>query len=161
MALRDGQRVAFAGIPSDDGLGIGDTGKVLACQGDISHVMWNTGRKNGSVTVEDNDDLVAQVSPRTVESTLADSLDDGDLVAVAVRETYDEGGETALLSAMASAGHLASLTSYAEEALSVIALRIRTDPVFQPVLGELEPEEGDALVNLAAAVLMRDAFGTD
>lgn len=158
MAIHDGRKVSFVGDPSPDGLAIGDTGKVIAGQGEISHVMWDSGRRTGSVTVEADEDLVVQASPRTTAATLDDSLDDGSLVTVSVRETYDDGGDVALLNALASAGHLSTMQSYAEEAQALIASRIRTDPSFREVLAQLDPEEGDSLVGLASAVLLRDAF---
>lgn len=150
---REGKRVSYVGEPNPQGLGVADVGKVLSVTGSCSHVLWETGRLAGRVTFEENNDLVTSAS-----TTARDDSLDGPLVTIAVRETYDTAGDTGLLNALAEAGHLASMTGYAEEALSLVASRVREDPAFQPVLAELEPDEGAALVNLTSAVLLRDAF---
>lgn len=153
---REGQRVSYVGEPNPQGLAVADAGRVLTVTGANSHVMWDSGRLTGKVTFEENDDLV--VSGASAPSAIEDSLDDGTLVSVAVRDTYDTAGDVGLLNALAEAGHLASMSSYAEEAFSLVASRVREDPAFKSVLAALEPDEGAALVTLTSAVLLRDAF---
>lgn len=150
---REGARVSYVGLPVQDGLAVADVGKVLSTTGSSSHVMWETGRKAGQVTFEEHEDLVAQSSVRNDTEMF-----EGSLVTVAVRDTYDTAGDVGLLNALSEAGHLASMSGYAEEALALVASRVREDPAFAPVLAQLEPEEGAALVSLTSAVLLRDAF---
>lgn len=156
MNLSDGQRVSFVGTPAHGGVQIGDTGQVLSRAGESAHVMWHTGSKRGEVTFEDIEDLVGQ--GHTAAAVEEATTDEG-LSTIAVRDVYDANGDVGVLNAMADAGHLATMQPYAEEALTLVEGRLRTDPSFKAVTAQLEPDEADRLVSLAAAVLMRDAFG--
>lgn len=153
MNIPEGARVSYVG-DGDDDLAVGDKGKVLSAAGSGSHVLWSSGARAGDITLTANMDLI---SSRTVDYD--DSLDTGCLVSVAVRETYDRGGEAALLNALNEEGHLATFAPFAEEALQMVASRIREDPSIREVLGQLEPDEGAEFIHLAASVLLRDAFG--
>ena len=141
-------------LTQDDGLAIGDRGRVLSAAGSGSHVLWSTGKRKGDLTLTANVDLV---SSRTVD--LNDDLDSGGLVSVAVRDTYDSGGEVALLNALNAEGHLATFAPIAEEALQMVTARIRQDPSIREVLANLDEDEGAGFISLAASVLLRDAFG--
>jgi len=152
-AIPEGARVSYCG-DGGDGLVIDDKGKVLSAAGSGSHVMWSTGKRKGEITLTANVDLVAT---RTV--AYEDDLDSGGLVSVAVRDTYDSGGEVALLNALNEEGHLATFAPIAEEALQMVASRIRQDPSIREVLAQLDDDEGSGFVALAASVLLRDAFG--
>lgn len=155
--MRDGQQVTCLG-ERGDGLALGDRGRVLAVAGAGSHVLWRTGARQGQVTLVDNEDLVATGQEETVEAQVADALD-GPLVAVAVRETYDEAGGAGLLDALNEAGHLAVFAQIADDVVGFIASRVRQDPAFRAVLALLDDDEGASLVSLASTVLLRDAFG--
>ena len=164
MTVRDSQRVSYVG-PERSGLALGDRGIVLSASGDAAHVQWVTGARTDQVDFVPADDLVAMGRPpkdppgHTTAAAFADSLTYGTMVTVAVRETFDESGEVGLLNALASEGHLANLSSVAEEALALVASRVREDDAMRQVLGQLDAEEGEALINLTAAVVLRDAFG--
>jgi len=161
--LREGQQVTYIGEPRD-GLVRGDAGKVLTMASDDSgHVMWSTGAQTGNVTLEFDYDLEG---PRTRQARahidlLADSLEVGTIVSTSLREAYDSAGAEGLLSAMAEEGHLASMHDIAEEAMELIAGRIRQDPSFRAVVAELDPEESEHLIRLAAVGLIHEAFGTE
>lgn len=160
MTLRDAQRVSYVG-PERSGLALGDSGVVLSASGDAAHVQWATGARADQVDFVSADDLVpvGKTPSHTTASAFEDSLTYGTMVTVAVRETYDESGEVGLLNALSAEGHLAGLSSVAEEALTLVASRLREDDALRQVLAQLDAEEGEALINLTAAVLLRDAFG--
>ena len=87
----EGSRVAYTG-DGDEGVTVGDTGKVLQSGATGSWVLWATGSRKGDPTLVHNIDL-------TVTRTMAhsnDSLDSGPLVTTAtsrpalIRETAHE-----------------------------------------------------------------------
>lgn len=160
--MRDGQRVSYVG-QEVDGLAMGDRGEVLSAAQDASHVLWSTGKRAGFVDLVDHLDLATTQKKVavTVEDGLDDSLDVGTLSVSATREVYDEAGETGVLNTMAEAGHLTSFAAIAQEAHDLITMRIRQDPSFRAVTAQLDDEEGESVIRLAAAVLMRDAFGVE
>lgn len=154
--IREGAKVSYVG-DGDDDLAVGDRGKVISVAGSsASHVLWSTGKRLGQITLCDDADLVA--TPKAAALTY-DGLDSGSLVTIAVRDTYDAAGEVGLLNALNDEGHLASLSQIAEEAVQIVASRLRTDPSMTEVLASLEPEEASAFVSFTASVLLRDAFG--
>lgn len=152
-ALGDGARVAYAG-DGDDGLSVDDRGKVLSAGMSGSHVLWSTGSRTGEITLTANHDLVPVEGARIVY----DDLDSGCLVTFAVRDVHNRRGAAGLLNAMNDEGHLATTAALAEEALALVATRLRQDPSFKEVLAQLEPDDGAEFVTFAAAVILRDAF---
>jgi hypothetical protein len=155
--MNEGQGVVFDG-PESEGIVRGDQGTLLARDGaHAAHVLWATGSRAGDTTLVWEADLAA-VGRRTA-SLIEDSLEFGGLTSFAVREVYDTEGETGVLNAMAQIGHLQTFASIAEEALAMITARIRQDPSFREVCAQLDEEEGESLVRLASACLIRDAFG--
>ena len=154
--LREGQRVAFCGDPVD-GLVPGDLGKVLSLSGDACHVMFASGSRTGDVVLVEGIDVVASGhAPKTY-----DGLDGGSLVTIAVRDVWEGQGKVALLNALNEEGHLTGFAAIADRAMESVAAEIRQDPSFHEVLARLDPDEGAELVTLAAASLLRDAFGGD
>lgn len=149
----EGQRVSFVG-DTDNGIAVGDRGKVVSAETGASHVLWMTGARAGEILLHDHFDLV-------VSSNLPTDNFDSGLVSFSVRQTFDRYGSVGLLNALNEEGHLATFTEIAEEAVTMVASRIRQDPSFQEVLAHLDPEEGDDVVILAASVLLRDAFGIE
>lgn len=160
--MRDGQRVSYIG-PEVEGRSLGDRGEVISAARDASHVLWHTGKRTGHVDLVDHYDLSLgqKKVAATIDDGLDDSLDVGTLAVTGAREIYDEAGETGILNTMAEGGHLASFTAIAEEAHALIQTRIRNDPSFRSVTAQLDDEESESVIRLAAAVLMRDAFGVD
>lgn len=159
--IAEGKTVSYVGPLYADGPNVGDTGKVLAHAGDHSHVQWATGARTSQVDLVSGDDLVEASGPRarTAAAEISDSLAYGTMLTVAVRETYDEVGETGLLNSLNESGHLGGMGEIAEDALRYVASRVREDPAFSEVLGQLEADEADSLVTLTASVVLRDAFG--
>jgi hypothetical protein len=159
MQPRDGQRVSYIGL-GEAGLSLGDKGTVVSADVSGSHVNWTTGQRVGSICLVNNDDLAPFSAARTsIQDELADSLAYGSLVSIAVRDVFDAEGESGLITAMNEEGHLASLSYIAEDAITSVAAQIRNSPSFGAVLGQLEPDEADALVAAAAVSLLRDALG--
>lgn len=152
MSVFDGARVAYAG-EEGDGLSVDDRGRVLVAGMTGSHVLWQSGGLSGQITLTANHELTVLHGARP-----CDSLDSGGLVAFAVREVYDQGGDAGLLNALNDEGHLATLGSLAEEALGLVAARLREDPSFKEVLAQLDPDDGAEFVAFAASVVLRDAF---
>lgn len=139
---------------------MGDQGSVVSADQRASHVVWTTGGLIGDITLSDNQDI-APARERKVAKTspLDDSLMYGSLTSVAARDVMEADGPVALLNALNESGHLAGLSQVAEETLTFVHERVRTDPGFQSVLAQLDEEEGHTLVSLASHTLMRDAFG--
>jgi hypothetical protein len=153
--LAEGSRVSYVG-DEDNGLHVGDTGKVLSAAGSGSHVLWSTGSRAGDITLEHNMSLVANGQ---AEFSYDDNLYAGQLVSIAVRDVYVTQGYVGLLNAMNDEGHFATFAPIAEEAVRHVATKIREDASIKEVLSHLDPDEGAEFVSLAASVLLRDAFG--
>jgi hypothetical protein len=159
--LREGQKVSYTGM-DDDGLVLGDQGRVLLVQGAVINVMWTTGACADDVTAAYEHDLVVMGRRATAAvDDLGDSLELGGLSTFSARAAYDEGGSVALLNEMAASGHLSAFQEIAEEALNVVASRIRQDPSFRTVVAELDEDEAEGVLRLASACLIRDAFSTE
>lgn len=151
----EGQEVTWTG-PEVEGHLPGDRGQLLSFAGrNCAHIMWSTGVFAGDTEIVDIVDL--QAGRVAVRGLVDDSLD-VPLTSFAVRETFDAEGEAGVLNAMAAMGHLGHLAGIANEALGMVETRIRHDPSFREVLAVLEDNEADALVNLTAVCLIRDAF---
>ena len=158
MSLIEGSKVSYIGDPTEE-LDIGDTGKLLVSDGHASHVRWLTGASEGEISLVPDDQLVmVAVEPR---SSYYDSLDGGRLVHVAIRNVFDRFGQVGLLNALNDEGHLSTFQPIAEEAIAMVASRIREDPSFVEVLGELDGDEGDEFVMYASFTLLKDAFGEE
>jgi hypothetical protein len=153
--MHDGAKVAFVGHPSD-GVEIGDEGLVLQAGNTGSHVKWKTGAAKNTITLVGNDDLV--INGSLAKHPLTDGLE-GDVVGISVRATFDRRGAVGVLNALNEEGHLSAFGQIAEDAMQMVASRIRQDPSFVEVLAVLDPDEGASLVEVAAASLLRDAFG--
>jgi len=156
--ITDGARVRYTG-PENGPLRHDDQGSVLATSGHGAHVQWRTGAIAGQVTLHHTDDL-EPLSARqgAVEDALDDSLDVAGLGTVSARQIYDEGGSSALLNAMADAGKLAIFQDIAEDALALVAQRLRTSESFTALAAHLDDDEAEHLIHVASAALIRDAF---
>lgn len=162
MNLQDGQLVSYSGADGYDDLFVGDHGKVLVADGEIAHVMWTTGSRAGTVTITEAELLTGSSDyEMTVSGSLDDSLEVGGLVAFSARNVYDEGGASGLLDMMAVNGHLSGFLDIAEEALGLVAHRIRHDPSIRVITAGLDEDEAETLVRVASAALIRDAFSVD
>lgn len=155
---QEGQRVSYVGEVGD-GLNIGDKGKVLSVDDGASHVLWTTGSRQGEVIFHTNLDLV--VEPNQTEANMMASEFYTPLVSVAVRDTYDRQGPVGLLNALNDEGHLAVFMPIAEEAIQMVASRIRQEPSFREVLAELGEDDGAEFVAFSTLQLLRDAFGEE
>ena len=155
--IREGSKVAYTG-PSQDGLVVGDRGRVILSDGDVVHVMWATGSKQHQATPLYESSLVV-LSGGTRGDGLDDSLDVGGLVTFSARLSYDTGGAVQVVSELSDQGHLASLSDIAEDALTLIASRLRQDPSFRVIASDLDDEEAEEVIRYASACVIRDAFG--
>ncbi len=152
--LAERTRVSYVG-EEDNGLSVGDTGKVISAAGSGSHVLWATGAREGDITLEHNMNLVANGQAYAY----ADDISSGTLVSISVRSVYERRGSAGLINALNDEGHFATFAPIAEEAVRHVASQIKDDPSIREVLAQLDPEEGAEFVSLAASVLLRDAFG--
>lgn len=157
--MRESARVAYTGTDWD-GITLGDQGTVISADGSVNHVLWATGARTGQVVPVYDYDL-SQIGGRSASAVLEDSLEVGSLTAFAAREVYDDGGEVAVLNQMVDHGHLAAFADIAERAISMVSSEIRQDPSMRAVLAQLDEEEGESVLRLASACLIRDAFGED
>lgn len=153
---REGARVSYVGDDAG-GPALGDQGRVVAHSGSASHVRWLTGQATGQITLVAHEDLVQPTAARMVD----DDLSSGPLVAIAVREVYDETGEVGLLNALAEAGHLAAFSEIAEEALGFVQGKVASDPSVAEALSHLESNEQMEVLSFLTAALLRDAFGRE
>ena len=158
--LREGQEVAYTG-PANEGLILGDHGRLLVLSSGSGHVSWETGSLQGQITPVALYDLAPARSVMTVQSDLDDSLEVAGIALVAARDLYDADGELGVINAMAESGHLAAFQDIAEDALALVASRIRHDVSFREVLAQLDEEEGERVIRLASASLIHDAFGSE
>lgn len=153
--VNEGSRAIYVGPPSPDGLSTGDAGVVLAL---ASHTAAHL-QVGSRIFLVETEDLTPQ-SHMASRDPLDDSLEVG-LSTFAVRQVYDAEGSTGVINAMAQLGHLTDFGEIAEEALAMVAARIRQDPSFRAVLASLDEDEGEGVLRLAAACLVRDAFQVD
>lgn len=153
----EGAVVAYTGLSEGD-LCSGDQGRVLSLSGPVAHVLWTTGSFVDQVVPVYDSDLASLAS---MDDSLSDSLEVGSLATFSARQVYDAGGEVAVLNEMAEAGSLATFASIAEDALSLVASRIRCDPSFHLAVAELDEDEAESVLRLASVCLVRDAFGLD
>lgn len=131
------------------------------------HVKWATGPRAGRIELVDGEDLVTVHKGQMVvhgggrfRDDLEDSLEVG-LPVLAARHIQDAEGTMGLLSRMASQGHLSGFAGVAEEALAHVAHRVRQDPGIREITAQLDEDEAEALVQLAAHSLIQQAFGDD
>lgn len=158
--LYDGCRVTYTGV-KDGLLDPGDQGSILVTSGHCAHVQWKTGALAGQVLLVDTSDLETLGSRQgAVEESLDDSLEVSGLGTFTARQIYDEGGSQALLNAMADSGKLSAFQEIAEEALALVAGRIRASASFTALASHLDEDESEEMVRLASAALIRDAFST-
>ncbi len=156
--IREGAKVAYTG-PETDGLIVGDKGRVVLADGNVFHVLWSTGAMQHQSTPHYEGSLVTYSA--ISNDMLDDSLDLGGLSTFSARKSFDAGGEAQVVAEMNEEGHLASFADIAEEALVMVAARVRQDPSFRVVASELDEEEADGVVRYASACLIRDAFGSE
>jgi hypothetical protein len=155
---REGARISYVGN-GNDGRVLGERGRLLARDHRSGHVKW----ADNSITMVDLEDIAAVAStygaaraqPR---DELDDSLAVGPIQAVGLRQVLDTEGQAGVLNALAAAGQLGGLVGIAEESLSFTAQRIRQEPAFREAVAQLDDDEVDALIQLAAQVLLRDAL---
>ena len=157
--MNEGGLVAYCG--DDQMIGVGTLGRVLSSAGSYQHVMWTQGSRKDEVDLVPTEDIVPaqKQAPRVAASVadqFSDSISDPGMVAIAVRETYEEHGEEGLVAALAEAGHLATYTGYAHEAIATVAARLREDPTFAHVLAQLDDFEAQSLLSRVAVSLLKE-----
>lgn len=155
--MREGAKVAYTGA-EEGGLEVGDRGKVVSVDGNICHVLWTSGAKVHQITPHYDSTLVT-VTGASNDHGLDDSLEVGSLLTFSARNSFDAGGSVQVVSEMAEMGHLGTFSEIAEEALSLVAARVRQDPSFRMVTADLEEDEAEEVYRIASACLIRDAFG--
>ncbi len=157
--IQNGDRVAFCGYPSPGGPAIGDQGRVVDEGHTGSAVRWTSGALSGTISsLVDNNDLVVNGSLAGVRNHHAAAHVDE---VIEARSVIERTGSVGLLNALNTEGRLANFQSIGEDALAMVALRIRQDPSIAPVLAQLDEDEAGDFVAVASLQLLRDAFGKD
>lgn len=166
--IAEGSKVAYAGDdPSQD---VGAIGRVLSVAGsDSVYVRWEGGPKRAQVEPVWVSDLVESqrigTSALVTTSSVAESFDMGLEFAGApglqVRAVYDEQGEDGLVTALNEGGRLAPMAEHCEEAMNLLASRIRTDPMMMEVLAHLEGDEAQSLIVRVAGLLLSDQLSEE
>ncbi len=157
--LIEGAVVSWVG--QHHAVAVGDLGTVVSSSGGSGHVQWTTGASRGKVDLVEEWDVVPAPSSVSHRKAVSASLNDTlgmDSAHTAARETFEDGGPAAVLSAMHEHGDLACFPSIAEGAVDYVAARLREDAKIAATLAALEDTEADSLVTLASTVLLRDAF---
>lgn len=158
--IRESAKVTYIGMDVGEGPSLGDQGRVISADGGVCHVLWSTGAVEHQVTAHYDSDLSLAGHTASADG-LEDSLEVGGLVTFSVRNVYDSGGSPAVVNQMAEMGHLGAFSEYAEEAIALVAARVRQDPSVRAVTANLEEDEAEHVYRLASACLIRDAFGVD
>lgn len=159
--LREGFTVTFIGSQDDEGVTLGDKGRLLAfASNSAAHVQWLTGLRLGQVTLTDVEDIdnAAPKYAMAHHDELADSLDVGPLQTVGARSVYDSAGPEGTLIHMASQGQLGGLARIADDVLGWVCAKIRREPMFMSAIAGLEPDEQEELISMAACTTLRDVF---
>ncbi len=159
--MSEGSRVVYVG--DDPMVGVGTQGKILSHGGTgYEHVQWASGSRMGTVDPIAVEDLIPHRGT-TVAGIAApgfeDSLGYESTLHVAVRDTYDDLGEDGLLNALDEAGHIATLSAYADDALMAFASRVRQDPDFSHILSHLDDQEAEGLVSRVVSHLLQNDRG--
>ena len=160
--LREGFTVTYIGSADDDGVTLGDRGRLLAFASDSSaHIQWLTGLRTGQVTLADVEDIdnASQKYAMAHHDDLADSLDVGPIQMVGARSVYDISGPEGTLVHMASQGQLGGLVRIAQGALDWACAKIRTESTFMSAIAGLEPDEQEEIIHMAACTTLRDTYG--
>jgi len=157
LDLPEGSRVTYVG-DGHDGRSLADRGMLLAKVGQLGHVKWS----DGEITPHYLDDLAPAAKwgghRRRVTAErdeFADSLEFGSLQLTGMRRVLGEAG---VLTMLANAGHLSSFAGIAEDALGYVQQQIRRDASMREVIAQLDDDEADGVVRMAARGLLRDAF---
>lgn len=160
--LREGFTVTYIGSADDDGVTLGDKGRLLAFASDnAAHVQWLGGIREGHVTLVDVEDIdnASQKYAVAHHDDLADSLDVGPIQTVGARSVYDAAGPEGTLVHMASQGQLSGLSRIAEGALDWVCGKIRSELAFMTSIAALDPNEQEEVIRMAACTTLRDVFG--
>lgn len=160
LDLPEGSSVTYVG-DGHDGRTLSDRGQLLAKAGQLGHVKWD----DGAITPHYLDDLAPAPGTRhraiAERDEFADSLEVGTLALTGMRRVLDEEGEAGVLTVLADAGHLASFPGIAEEVFGYAQQCIRRDASMSSVIAQLDDDEADGVIRMAAHALLRDCFGGD
>jgi hypothetical protein len=151
----EGSKVSYVG-PEVDGYAIGDHAVVLASGRTHSHFSFRTGEHEGTIHYLANSDFV---QPTAHTASAWDEALETDTPAIAVRAAYDAGGPKRVVRELRSNGHLAAMEQIGDEAIQLVAARLRQDPSVLAVLAQLDAEEGSGFVSYAAVQVLRGVLG--
>lgn len=164
--LKEGFTITYIG-PDADGLVLGDKGTLLAFASndtepdDYAHCLWHTGIRTGQPTLVRIGDIdnASKKYQQAHHDDLADSLDVGPIQTVGAKQVHASGGVDGVLVYLSTEGALANLPRYTEEALSLVASKIRSDQVIMSHLGALDVDEQEEIIAQAALRSLGNAFG--
>lgn len=153
MMFFDGQKVSYVGHEGEGTPKIGDLGQVVAVGNTASHVKWKTGSLKDEFREVDHMSIVPVAGQAEIDTF------SGGLLAFSARDVHAARGTDGVVDALNEAGHLGSFEAIAEEALGLVASRIRNDPSIREAMAAIGDEAGEDLVATAAVRLLSDAFG--
>lgn len=148
----EGDSVAYLGDGAD-GLAPA-TGTLLAFASHrAAHVKWNTGPRTGQIDAVDLYDLMpaASVAALTAAAQAVGTMP--------VRRVYAAEGETGVVNYLSHIAHLAAWQQIAADAHQYVIGKLKADAAMDQVWEELDGAQVEKVAELAATVLLRDAFG--
>lgn len=151
----EGSEVVYVG--DDSIIGLGSRAQVLANAGNASHVRFSEGQAQGQVTMVANLDIVPVGRYNSVESDLHDSITDGTLMALSVREVYATVGEKGLLASLREDGYLDFCANLSQTTRLQVIQALRRDPAIAKVLDQLSIESGNSMLQSLSSLVLRNA----
>lgn len=156
--MYDGQVITYTGEPRQ-GVRSGDQGKALVISPTYVHVMFHTGAAAGQVVMCDRNDLESARRDE-VTASLDDSLEFG-FEATAAQDLDEGDGVLGVVASLDERGYLAPLSDAADEAIALVASRVRQDHGIRQVLAGLDADSGELVIQHAAMSVLRDALQDD
>jgi hypothetical protein len=154
ISLREGDTVSFVG-DGMDGI-VPATGTLLAFASiSAAHVKWSTGPRRGEIDICGIYDLLPAASAAALESAAVAAG------TMPVRRVYAAEGETGVVNYLSHTAHVAAWSQIARDAHEFVTDRLKADSSLDRVWEELEPAQVSDVARLAAAALLRDAFGSE
>lgn len=177
--LREGRLATFIGEGED----FGAEAEVLSTGASSAWVRFVTGARTGEIDLVDDLDLIpvetrsryasapaplpvvpqpvlAPMAPVTASrDELDDSLDVGLPMRVGAAAVQQTQGTLGVLTMLAHRGDLHRLSSVVDEALIMVANRIRNDSGICQVTAQLDEDDAENLVQMASLALLNSVFG--
>lgn len=155
MRILAGSTVSYIGDGSghDEGLALGDRGKVVAEAGDGSHVSFRTGLHAGAILLIANIDLAPDGRVETVTAVVDNATEARHIIAT--------GGVRKLAEALFEDGWFEPMLEDAQAGLVSLTTAIRRDPSIASVLSEMSDDEQHDFLLESSRRLISAAYGEE